>query len=339
MLQPADERVFESQFSQVFFGLRSATERVTPVWVAMQVLVQVNVILRNSGTMEALIKRSLQTAARRLPCLRCLVRADVSDYSAAHDPIFRLQFLARLGIQSDVADLAAMLLTPSLVGVFVWRDGSFALEGTSILVRPCDLENVAVRFTLLLCIRWAASAFARCWLDRNMGRTMLGKPTLHGPSPLGLEIHNGATQLGVTSRAAFEDLVNTKMRDVRCRLNLTNAEFTVVRDELSLHNLEARQCSVAMLRQNMAFYITVVCFQLFAAFPVRRLLPVSLSAAGANPVEWSTAFDATLANATALNATHEWWGAQAVIDMPAHLRWMRVPAAAAYVLVDTERCS
>ena len=79
--------------------------------------------------------------------------------------------------------------------------------------------------------------------------------------------------------------------------------------------------------------------QLFAAFPVRRLLPVSLSAAGANPVEWSTAFDATLANATALNATHEWWGAQAVIDMPAHLRWMRVPAAAAYVLVDTERCS
>ena len=129
------------------------------------------------------------------------------------------------------------------------------------------------------------------------------------------------------------------MRDVHCRLNLTNAEFTVVRDELSLHNLEARQCSVAMLRQNMAFYITVVCFQLFAAFPVRRLLPVSLSAAGANPVEWSTAFDATLANATAFNATQEWWGAQRVIDMPAHLRWMRVPAAAAYVLVDSERCS
>ena len=246
-------QLFDFLFAYAFFGLRTAADRVTPVWVSVQLLIQINVVLRNSGTMEALINKGLRWLSRRHRCLACLAHADLSEYQSCSDPIFRLQFLARLGIQSDLADLAALLTTPCLVSAFAWRDGAFELDGTGIIVRQCDLSNVWLRFALLLVIRPAASTFARFWLDRDMGRTMMCKRTLHGSSPLGLEIHNGATRLNITSRAAFEDLVNNKMRDVRCRLNLTAAEFAVVRNELSLHNLEYRQCAVAMLRKHMAF--------------------------------------------------------------------------------------
>ena len=49
--------------------------------------------------------------------------------------------------------------------------------------------------------------------------------------PLGLTyafLYMGRYNLKI-SKFAFEDLVNTKLRDIRCRLNLTNAEFAVVR--------------------------------------------------------------------------------------------------------------
>jgi hypothetical protein len=298
-----------------------------------------------------------------------LAHADVSTYRSCNDPIFRLQFLARIGIQSDLADLVSLLSTPCLVSAFAVRDGAFTLEGTGILVRRCDLENVWLRFALLLVIRPAASTLARLWLDRDMGRTMMCKPTLHGPSALGLEIHNGATRLNITSRAAFEHLVNTKLRDVRCTLNLTAAEFAVVRRELSLQNLEYRQCALAMLRQHMAFCkcqqhartvpytlydsrpllprrelraspaaaaapppslvlmwplgsappccvradVTVVVFQLIAAFPVHRTIPVGLSLAGSHPPSAATL----------------WANSPTMLDVPAQLRWLHLPVQAA----------
>ena len=55
--------------------------------------------------------------------------------------IFLWQFLARLGIQDDLADLAAIVLTPTLVSAFCWRDGRFVLQGTGIVVRRCDLHH------------------------------------------------------------------------------------------------------------------------------------------------------------------------------------------------------
>ena len=140
--------------------------------MGVQLLTQLNVILRNSGTLEALTRRLGRKLAKRWARLRSREPSG-RTYTAAHDPIFRLQFLARLGIQSDFADLAALLLTPSIVTAFVWRDGRFALEGTEIEVLPSELSNVWLRFAILLVIRLAASTVARLWLERNMGRVMM----------------------------------------------------------------------------------------------------------------------------------------------------------------------
>ncbi len=71
----------------------------------------------------------------------------------SEDALFRLQFLARLAIQYDLADLTAMITVPSMVSFFVWRDGWFSLEGTGILVLPCELRWVWLYFALLFVIK------------------------------------------------------------------------------------------------------------------------------------------------------------------------------------------
>ena len=48
-----------------------------------------------------------------------------------------LQFLARLGIQYDLADVTSILLVPTIVSATVWRDGYFTMQGTGILVEHC----------------------------------------------------------------------------------------------------------------------------------------------------------------------------------------------------------
>jgi len=236
------------------------------------------------------------------------------------DPIFLMQFLARLSIQYDLADLAAMLLTPCLVSAFAWRDGHFALQGTGVLVRPCDLPNVWTRFAVLLLIRPFFSYLARLLLDRSMGRTMICLPTVFGPSPLGLEIYHAATALNMTSRAAFDHLINSKLRDVRVALNLDDAEFRVVRDELCLRNLDYRQCSCEMLRRNYRFYTAVILFSLFAAFPVRRTLPSEL-ARGHWPADVRSN-----GTATAIAASSAHWANSSTAHVPHQLTWMYVPS-------------
>ena len=98
------------------------------------------------------------------------------------DPLYRLQYLARLAIQYDLADLTAMVVTPCAVSFFVWRDGWFTLQGSGILVRHCDVGRMWVRFATLLCIKPVASSIARWMLIRKMRSTLLGRRTVHGVS-------------------------------------------------------------------------------------------------------------------------------------------------------------
>ena len=298
---------FDFIFAYAFFGLRSATSDATSsewlVWVSVQLLVQVNVFLRNSGTVEALTRRSLRWLGHQCALFQGK-GSELSNYQVDHDPIFRLQFLARLGIQSDLADRSALLLTPCLVSAFVWRDGRFDLEGTGVIVLPGDVRNVWARFLVLFAIRPAFSFCARVWLDRNMGRVLTCRHTLHGRSPLGLELHSGATQLGIRSKAAFANLVDEKLRDLRNRLNLTNSEFAVVRRELSLHHLEYRQCAVSMFKRNTVFYVAVIVFQTFAAFPLHRTIAA-----------------ADLMNEPNASAQYS----NITVVVPPQLRWISVP--------------
>ena len=58
---------FDFLFAYAFFGLRSAKYRVTASWIAVQLLIQVSVIARNSGTLEAVTRRLLSKQVRVLP--------------------------------------------------------------------------------------------------------------------------------------------------------------------------------------------------------------------------------------------------------------------------------
>ena len=69
-----------------------------------------------------------------------------------------------------------------IVTLLVCRDGYYTLEGTDILVRACDLNNVWLSFGILLVIKPAASGIARLWLRRKMRKTLLVSPRMPGPS-------------------------------------------------------------------------------------------------------------------------------------------------------------
>jgi len=179
-----------------------------------------------------------------------------------------LQYLARITIQYDLADLAALLLTPSIITLFVWRDGWFTLEGTGILVRPCDLDNLWIRFAILLCVKPAASLIARSWLRAKMRKTLLGKRTMHGTSQLAARI--------IASRkiVAKDKDGNEVGSDVQLQreFNLVEEHLAAVREDLSLSGLDFNLLVRKQLRK-WKFYAAVMFIQCFAAFPVRRHRP------------------------------------------------------------------
>jgi len=62
-------------------------------------------------------------------------------------PIIR--YLARIAIQYDLADLTALIATPTVVSLFVWRDGWFMLQESALTVLPCELPSLWLRFGVL----------------------------------------------------------------------------------------------------------------------------------------------------------------------------------------------
>ena len=144
------------------FGLRMYT---TFRWgsVPLIILLQVNVILKNSGTYEGAVH-----------WVRHKLFPKAVD-SSSGDALLKLQFLARLAIQYDLADLTAIATVPSLVSLLVWRDGWFSLDGTGLIVLPCDLPSLWGNFCILLVIKPFSFLCARKLLEAKMSRTLLGK--------------------------------------------------------------------------------------------------------------------------------------------------------------------
>ena len=227
---------FDIFFVYVFFNLRSASVAVTPTWVIMQVIMQVWVVLRNSGTNDALIARSANKSGAFVAFLACSdYIAGFREADALRDPLYRLQFLARMSVQADLADLSAIVLTPAAVCFFVWRDGWFSLEGTGILVRHCDLGPLLTRFALLLLIKPIGSTIARCLLIRKMRKTLLGKRTIHGRSLVAVK----AIAHKRTLHCAPDDMALDEEKQQR-ELSLTEEELMAVHDELLLAALDFR---------------------------------------------------------------------------------------------------
>ena len=123
-------------------------------------LLQCNILLKNTGTWDGVITRLRHK----------LVGADGSH---ADDAIFKLQYLARLSILYDLADVTAMVTVPSMLSFFVWRDGWYTLAGSGLAFGPCDLPMVWLHFGLLLCIKPVTFYLARKWLEHKLSPLFL----------------------------------------------------------------------------------------------------------------------------------------------------------------------
>jgi hypothetical protein len=116
---------FDCVFIYTFFSLRTFTEDVGNYWLLQMAMLQINTVLRNSGTYVALGNLALQRLTKKL------LGPSHAAPPVAQDPLLQLQFLARIAIQYDLADVAALVLVPTLVTLCVARDGYFSLQ-----VRP-----------------------------------------------------------------------------------------------------------------------------------------------------------------------------------------------------------
>jgi len=260
---------FDFVFLYSFFSLRTMNVPITAQWVVQQCVLQITIIMRNSGYQEAITKKYMvKGVLGKLERLISGERADkLPTIDLANDPLLRLQYLARLGWQFDLADVAALIATPTIVSFFVWRDSLYTLQGTSILVRPCDLVNMWIRFIALMIVKPAASAFARSLLRTTMRKTLLGHRTMHGISQLAAKImaernlHKAGTaeESDLKVQEAFKSIYNED-------------ELQTIAEELSVSGLNfaiTRQRAMKKWR----FYLCVVILQLFSAFPVRRRGP------------------------------------------------------------------
>ena len=257
---------FDFIFLYVFFSLRNIQDGpfgLDPLnWALQQCMLQVNIILRNSGTTDAFLRRF---APRLIEC----GRKKFKDRDPNDDPLFRLQFLARVAIQYDFADLTAIFAVPSIVSFFVWRDGFFTLEGSGVLVRDCDLWSLWIRFAVLCAIKPVGMGIARLMLARKMRKTLLGKRTIHGTSSLAAKL---MAESGIVKGSEAD-------RDAQLHkdFKFTVEELEAVKGDLSLLGLNFALLRNKLMRK-VRFFAAVAVLQCFVAFPVRATAPMDATA-------------------------------------------------------------
>ena len=255
---------FDACFNYSFFNMRTIDTALDISWIILQVVLQIYVVIRDSGTLEALLKKYLKNTFN---LLTCQVATDkLKEFDPNEDPLIRLQFLARIGWQFAMADVAALIATPAIVTFLVWRNGYYSFQGTTILVRPCELNNVWIRFAILLFIKPAGTALARWWLRLKMRTTLLGKRTMHG-----------------TSRIAAKIIAERAMRKgqgdiddaVRANFDYKEEEMAAVKEEISISGLNFAVLRAKLMRK-WRFFLAVIVLQLFSAFPHRNSVPTGI---------------------------------------------------------------
>jgi hypothetical protein len=106
-------------------------------------------------------------------------------------------------VQYDIADGCSFLVL-LLIVIFAQRDGFFTLYGTGIYVSQCELPMLAQRFVLVFFIKFGFGLLARIWISKKMRRTLLGKPTIHGFSPLAAEARNARSMVANTEGVSVQ---------------------------------------------------------------------------------------------------------------------------------------
>ena len=257
---------FDFFFVYVFFNTRSieADGGITGIWILQQCLMQVIVFLRNSGTFDAITRL----------VLRRLLAATGSQGTVQltlNDPVYRLQYLARMAIQFDLADWTAVLLTPSVVTFFVWRDGYFTLENTGIFVNGCLLRGLWIRFVLLLVFKQVGSTLGRMLMNRKMRKTLLGKKTIHGRSQVvikALSAHKVSLKRATLGEES-KGMLGKKEAKAQEDLGLTEEQRFAIGNELLMSAMNYKVLVRKQLK-HVKFYTMVTLLQLFVAMPIRQ---------------------------------------------------------------------
>ena len=347
----------------VFFNLRESDELITPTWLGQQLLMQIVVFLRQSGTSDALIERGQVTLHRWMYKLRLVDSRFTVVTDELADPVYTLQSIARKAIQYDIAQLTSLILVPTVISFFIWRDGVFTLEGTGILVDACNLERIWLRFLVLLCLWPVGSSSGRCLLVHRMNKTLLGQRTLHGTSQTIVKMINNAriarmdrakvkaqrkaaaeakrakaAGSGSKVELAEESSVGGVRLDLKTEtkqqesLDLTEEERAAVGDELLVSVLNFRLLFVKQLR-HVRFFTLVVLLQLFVTFRVRT---TALKAGVANPAVSVIGNASSLVNGTlsAVAAARNGRQRKAAPGVPINDDWYVLPPQSVWIFVN-----
>ena len=227
---------FDFVFLYTFFTIRSTQKDISGIWITQQLLLQINILGRNSGITDAITRNHIGRWTNK-----CLCRVDKFQGlpDPDDDPLFRLQFLARVSVQYDLADVTALLCVPSVVSFFVWRDGYFSLQDSGILVRSCDVARLWARFGILMIIKPTVSLLARNILKRAMRKTLLGKNTIHGRSYLAatlkFEGELGVGKEGGKQKTDMQDKFNYTEEQVHGRVQYLDTLLLCFPSSLAHH--------------------------------------------------------------------------------------------------------
>ncbi|KOO34897.1 hypothetical protein Ctob_010958, partial [Chrysochromulina tobinii] len=177
--------VLQYVLNNAIFNLNNMRVAVDPSWVLIQCVTQINTIMTVSGSTSALLQRGTDWVLSKIGLKQRMLGSD-----PANDPIFKLQFIARLSVQFDIAIYCSGIVVPSIVSFFVWRDGYYTLEELEnvVLITPCELPTMWIRFAIMWALQVGALSLTRALLARQMRRALLGKACMHGNSSLAAEI-------------------------------------------------------------------------------------------------------------------------------------------------------
>ena len=150
------------------------------------------------------------------------------------------------------------------------------MQGTSIIIRPCDLPYVWMRCGLLMMIKPAASSVARWILKRKMRKTLIGKKTIHGVSAIVSKQlqRQKMAKIGAMRRAQSQRKVAGAAHHLArdAKMELVEEELVALRDELSVSGLDFDILFTKAMKK-WKFFTCVVTFQLFSCFPVHHSAP------------------------------------------------------------------
>jgi len=320
-------QAFIYTMDKVLFNLIVMTEAVTGLWIAQQVVMQTATIITASGTLVALSAHSIAYAkhcVKGTALGKLMIGKETLGSDPAMDPLFKLQFLAALGVQYDIAIYTSVVMVPTFVSFFIWRDGYFTLEGveTIVFVTPDAIGNMWTRFAILAALQFFSLLLARQLLQRQMRLALLGKKTLHGTSHLASEIA-GARQYrkGLSAQAIVnEALEKSSLWKKAVGTSTSAADREEIVKELALSNLNHATNYFRNLRRNYLFYICCLSLSAYSCFALRHTAPVRWEdQAKFNP---TTTLHVELYRNGSLPMPHIH-----LFQVPVYMRWVYVPCS------------